>query len=274
MSYTNWIWRSGIGRMVTTIGPWKRPAGRQRRLEMYIGTSVPFSTCRTLMPASIKPCSKVRLQPGRKATRSSRQTSRISSRCSTNSPKRYMRYPGRSVRRSAPAAERAGSGSPGGVISISGQGLGLRVQKAANSAAASFGRITRLACWWAGHCPPVLPRHSPRRAVARISAGEVMSWGVWPFRVTLHPSQRAGDQQLHDLVGAAIDLLHASVDKHAGDRELAHIAVAAVQLQAIVDGLDLLLAAPPLGHRRGYGVELALDVAADAPVDEDAGDHR
>jgi hypothetical protein len=40
---------------------------------------------------------------------------------------------GRSVRRSAPGAERAGSGSPGGVISMSGQGLGLRVQKAANS---------------------------------------------------------------------------------------------------------------------------------------------
>ena len=34
----------------------------------------------------------------------------------------------------------------GGVISISGQGLGLRVQKAANSAAASFGSMTRLAC--------------------------------------------------------------------------------------------------------------------------------
>jgi hypothetical protein len=33
----------------------------------------------------------------------------------------------------------------GRVISISGQGLGLRVQKAANSRAASFGRITRLA---------------------------------------------------------------------------------------------------------------------------------
>ena len=42
---------------------------------------------------------------------------------------------------------------------MSGQGLGLRVQKAANSAAASFGRMTRFACWYAAHCPPVLPRH-------------------------------------------------------------------------------------------------------------------
>ena len=37
--------------------------------------------------------------------------------------------------------------SPGGVISISGHGLGLRVQNAANSAAASLGRMTMFACW-------------------------------------------------------------------------------------------------------------------------------
>src|SRR5262249_5062010 len=97
--------------------------------------------------------------------------------------------------------------------------------------------------------------------------------GVWPSLVTLYPSQRAGDQQFHDLVGAAIDLLHARVDKHAGDRELAHISVTAEELHAIVDRLDLLLAAPPLGHRRGDGVELPLDVAADAPIDKHAGDH-
>ena len=66
---------SGIGRMVTTIGPWKRPAARQARLEMNIGARVPRSTFRTLTPASIKACSKVRLQPSRKATRSSRQRS-------------------------------------------------------------------------------------------------------------------------------------------------------------------------------------------------------
>ena len=56
--------------MVTTIGPWKRPAGRQMRLETYIGTRVPRSTFRTPTPASINACSKVRLQPSRKATRS------------------------------------------------------------------------------------------------------------------------------------------------------------------------------------------------------------
>ena len=63
---------------------------------------------------------------------------------------------------------------PGSWVII-GQGLGLRVQKAANSATASWGRTTRLACWYPGQCPPVLPCHSPRRARARISAGEVVA---------------------------------------------------------------------------------------------------
>jgi len=38
--------------------------------------------------------------------------------------------------------------------------------------------MTRFACWYAAHCPPVLPRHSPRRAAARISAGEVITGDV------------------------------------------------------------------------------------------------
>src|SRR6516225_6231223 len=100
-----------------------------------------------------------------------------------------------------------------------------------------------------------------------------MTWEVRPSPSIFIPSQRAGDQQFHDLVGAAIDLLDARVDEHAGDRELPHIAVTAVQLHAIVDGLDLLLAAPPLGHRGGHGVELTGNVACDAPVDKDAGDY-
>jgi hypothetical protein len=68
---------------------------------------------------------------------------------------------------------------------MSGQGLGLRVQKAANSTAASFGRMTRFAYWYGPHCPPVLPRHSPRRAAARISVDEVITCivDVAPFRL-------------------------------------------------------------------------------------------
>src|SRR5947209_3858809 len=58
----------------------------------------------------------------------------------------------------------------GGVISRSGQGFGFRVQKEANSAAASSGRMTKFAGWYAGHCPPVVHatrRDGPRPAVRR-----------------------------------------------------------------------------------------------------------
>ena len=70
------------------------------------------------------------------------------------------------------------------------------------------------------------------------------------------------DQFLHDLVGAAVDRLHPRVGVHAGDRVLGHVAVAAEQLQALVDHLALLLGAPPLGHRRGRGVQRAGDQRA------------
>ena len=40
------------------------------------------------------------------------------------------------------------------------------------------GSLVTFACWYAGQCPPVVARHSPRRAMARISAGEVMTRDV------------------------------------------------------------------------------------------------
>ena len=46
-------------------------------------------------------------------------------------------------------------------------------------------------------------------------------------------SERAGDQDLHDLVRAAIDALDAAVLVHAGDRILVHEAIAAEKLQAL-----------------------------------------
>ena len=52
-------------------------------------------------------------------------------------------------------------------------------------------------------------------------------------------SQAPGDQNLHDLVGAAIDTLHTGVAIHAGDRILVHVAVTAEQLQALIDDLAL-----------------------------------
>jgi hypothetical protein len=42
--------------------------------------------------------------------------------------------------------------------------------------------------------------------------------------------QRARHDLLHDLVGASVDLAHARVHVHAGDRVVGHVTVAAVQL--------------------------------------------
>jgi hypothetical protein len=53
----------------------------------------------------------------------------------------------------------------------------------------------------------------------------------------------------HDLVGAAVDALHAGVDVHLGDRVFEHVAVAAEQLHALVDDLALQVRDPVLGHR-------------------------
>ena len=85
--------------------------------------------------------------------------------------------------------------------------------------------------------------------------------------------QRPRDQQLHDLVGAAVDFLDPRIHEHPRDRIFLHIAVAAVELQALVRRLHLLLRAPPLRHRRGHGIEFAGNELLDAPVDENARDH-
>ena len=62
-----------MGRMLTTIGPAKQPAGLQVRLVTYMGTLQPSSQCLRRMPAASSGCSNVKLQPSRKLTRSSRQ---------------------------------------------------------------------------------------------------------------------------------------------------------------------------------------------------------
>ena len=79
-------WAAGTGRIETTSGPDIDPAGRQRREVRYIGTLTPCSTCRTGTPSSISAASKVKLQPTRNDTRSSRHHSRTSGVSSTSSP--------------------------------------------------------------------------------------------------------------------------------------------------------------------------------------------
>ena len=66
-------------------------------------------------------------------------------------------------------------------------------------------------------------------------------------------SERAADDFLHDLVGAAVNTLHAGIDVSAGDREFPHVAVAAVQLQAFIHHLALEIRDPVFGHRSCLG---------------------
>jgi hypothetical protein len=79
-------WSSRIGLMDTTIGPRNAPAGTQGREVMYIGTAWPCSKWRSRTPAFSSALSAVKLQPIKKATRSSRQISRMSVSSSTSSP--------------------------------------------------------------------------------------------------------------------------------------------------------------------------------------------
>src|SRR5581483_2816346 len=54
-----------------------------------------------------------------------------------------------------------------------------------------------------------------------------------PDRLSLS-QQRARDQLLHDLVRAPIDALHARVGEHAAHEVFVHVAVAAMQLHALI----------------------------------------
>jgi len=82
---------AGIGRIETTIGPERRPAGRQARRVTYIDTFAPCSTCRSGMPVSTSADSKVNEHPMWKATRSSRQYGVASVGSATTSPSRQTR---------------------------------------------------------------------------------------------------------------------------------------------------------------------------------------
>src|SRR3954452_11310188 len=90
--------------------------------------------------------------------------------------------------------------------------------------------------------------------------------------VTGSQSQRTADDLLLDLGGAAVDGGDAAVEVGLGDRELHHVAVAAVELYALVDQLVLELGGVPLRHRRVDRLELTLEVLAEALVQERTGD--
>jgi hypothetical protein len=76
------------------------------------------------------------------------------------------------------------------------------------------------------------------------------------------------DQLLHDLIGAAVNLLDATVHKGAGDGVLPHVPPAAVQLDTVVRDLVLRVSEPVLGHAGRLVVELALVMKHKAVVAE------
>ncbi len=80
--------RAGTGRIETTSGPEKRPAGVQGTSVRYMGTFVPASMWRTGTPASSSASSKEKLHPIRNETKSSRHNPRTSVGSSTSSPSR------------------------------------------------------------------------------------------------------------------------------------------------------------------------------------------
>ncbi len=72
-------------------------------------------------------------------------------------------------------------------------------------------------------------------------------------RAWLHrSSQRLGDHFEHDLVYSAVDPLDPGVDVEVGHRVVGHIAIAAEELQALVDDLALHVTAWPAAPRRGW----------------------
>ena len=76
----------GIGRMETTMGPEKAPAGVVGMDVLNMGTLVPHVMWRISMPAFMSAVSKEKLQPSRKDTRSSRQKSARSVISAVSSP--------------------------------------------------------------------------------------------------------------------------------------------------------------------------------------------
>ncbi len=80
-----------MGRMETTSGPAKGPAGWQGTVVRYMGTLRPCSMWRTGRPAARSAASNEKLQPSRKATASAGQWLNSEVGSSATRPSRQMR---------------------------------------------------------------------------------------------------------------------------------------------------------------------------------------
>src|SRR5580704_6992963 len=88
------------------------------------------------------------------------------------------------------------------------------------------------------------------------------------------PLKRARDDDLHDFGRAAENARDARIAKDARDRIVVDVAVAAVQLQAIVHDLPFGFRGPHFGDRRRGAIERTIEHARDAVVDEHLGHRR
>lgn len=80
--------------------------------------------------------------------------------------------------------------------------------------------------------------------------------------------QVTADHVPHNFIGAAVYPLHPGVLECAGYRVLGHVAIPAVELQALVDEPVLHLGRPQLGLRGIHRGEVAGVVGQDGPIDE------
>src|SRR5690348_7392625 len=99
-------------------------------------------------------------------------------------------------------------------------------------------------------------------------AGALVSPSAWSGS----QAQAAADDLLHDLGGAAEDGLDPAVGPGPAHGVLAHVAVAAVQLDAAVGDPVAQLGVPPLDHGRLFAGEPAGAVLGDGAVGELARD--
>src|SRR5690606_8767367 len=75
-------------------------------------------------------------------------------------------------------------------------------------------------------------------------------WSKWAESMVCIPGrlQVPADEQFHDFRSTSVDAADAGVGEDARNRIFAHVAVAAEQLQALVDDAALALGGPQLGH--------------------------
>src|SRR5271163_844860 len=113
------------------------------------------------------------------------------------------------------------------------------------------------------------PKHECRQAITTAVPTSENGNYVAPDAILRLDAKAAADDFLHDLGGAAVDRLHSRVEICTCDRVFAHVPVTAVELQAAVDQVHLLLGGIPLGHRGLFDGEFLLEVQRDELIDHD-----